>query len=40
MMMGVGILVLLLLIIGIGSAREKSPLDLFQRSNCVWREEY
>ncbi len=38
MMMGVGILVLLLLIIGIGSALK--PLDLFQRSNCVWREEY
>lgn len=38
-MMGVGILVLLLLIIGIGSAL-KSPLDLFQRSNRVWREEY
>lgn len=38
MMMGVGILVLLLLIIGIGSALK--PLDLFQRSNRVWREEY
>ncbi len=35
MMMGVGILVLLLLIIGIGSALK--ALDHFQQSNRVWR---